>query len=58
MMADGPKSGAKWSKYSVAEDGTLIRNAQFCPSCGPGVFLANHKDRKSCSRCGHTESNE
>ncbi|MBT4069808.1 MAG: 30S ribosomal protein S27ae [Euryarchaeota archaeon] len=57
-MADGPKSGAKWSKYSVADDGTLVRNAEFCPSCGPGVFLANHKDRKSCGRCGHTVSNE
>lgn len=57
-MGDGPKAGAKWSKYSVGEDGTLTRNAEFCPSCGPGVFLASHSDRKSCGRCGHTETQE
>jgi small subunit ribosomal protein S27Ae len=55
MMGDGPNSSAKWSKYSVGEDGTLTRNAEFCPVCGPGVFLAVHSNRKSCGRCGHTE---
>ncbi|MDP6333568.1 MAG: 30S ribosomal protein S27ae [Candidatus Poseidoniaceae archaeon] len=58
MMGDGPNSSAKWSKYSVGEDGKLTRNAEFCPNCGPGVFLAVHSNRKSCGRCGHTESNE
>ena len=57
-MGGGPKAGAKWSKYSVGEDGTLTRNAEFCPKCGPGVFLAVHKDRKSCGRCGYTETIE
>ena len=56
-MSDGPKAGAKWSKYAV-EDGTLVRKAEFCPVCGPGVFLAAHADRKSCGRCGHTQFNE
>jgi small subunit ribosomal protein S27Ae len=56
-MSDGPKVGAKWSKYAV-EDGTLVRKAEFCPVCGPGVFLADHADRKSCGRCGHTQFNE
>ena len=56
-MGDGPKPGAKWSKYTINEDGTLTRKADFCPDprCGPGIFLALHKDRKSCGRCGHTE---
>lgn len=53
-MSDGPNARAKWSKYSV-EDGKLVRKAEFCPNCGPGVFLAIHKDRKSCGRCGYTE---
>ena len=57
MMSDGPKAGAKWSTYSV-EDGTLVRKSEFCPQCGPGVFLAAHADRKSCGRCGYTEKNE
>jgi small subunit ribosomal protein S27Ae len=57
-MGDGPKAGAKWSKYTVNEDGTLTRNAEFCPECGPGVFMAAHKDRKSCGRCGYTTTLE
>jgi len=56
-MGDGPNSAAKWNKYSVGEDGTLERKAEFCPNCGPGVFLAVHQNRKSCGRCGHTEMN-
>ena len=28
-MSDGPKAGAKWSKYSV-EDGSLVRKAKDC----------------------------
>ncbi|MDD5086805.1 MAG: 30S ribosomal protein S27ae [Candidatus Nanoarchaeia archaeon] len=42
------------SLYSV-EGGTLKRNAKFCPKCGPGVFLARHKDRATCGKCGYTE---
>ncbi|MAU75026.1 MAG: 30S ribosomal protein S27ae [Candidatus Poseidoniaceae archaeon] len=57
-MGDGPNSSAKWSKYSVGEDGTLTRNAEFCPTCGPGVFLAIHANRKSCGRCGYTVLND
>ncbi len=57
MMSDGPKAGAKWSKYGI-EDGKLVRKSAFCPTCGPGVFLAVHADRKSCGRCGYTEKIE
>ncbi len=42
---------AKVGKYDVSS-GTLVRNGDFCPRCGPGVFLANHPDRKTCGRCG------
>ncbi|MBJ64192.1 MAG: 30S ribosomal protein S27ae [Euryarchaeota archaeon] len=58
-MGDGPKAGAKWSKYSI-DDGKLVRKAEFCPNpnCGPGVFLALHSDRKSCGHCGYTEKIE
>ena len=37
--------------YSV-EEGRLVRKNEFCPRCGPGVFLATHHDRRSCGRCG------
>ncbi len=26
-----------------------------CPKCGPGTFMANHKNRWSCGRCGYTQ---
>ena len=49
-----PNANAKWSKYAIAEDGTLVRNAEVCPTCGPGVFLGVHSDRKTCGRCGYS----
>ncbi|HIG02807.1 MAG TPA: 30S ribosomal protein S27ae [Candidatus Poseidoniales archaeon] len=51
-MAD-PNNSAKWSKYSI-EEGKLVRKAEFCPQCGPGIFMASHANRSSCGRCGHT----
>ena len=51
MMGDGPNPNGKHSKYSV-EDGKLVRKGDFCPVCGPGVFLGVHKDRKVCGKCG------
>ncbi len=53
MMAE-PNPKAKWSKYAIAEDGTLERKAEHCPNCGPGVFLGVHSDRKTCGRCGYS----
>ncbi len=26
-----------------------------CPKCGPGVRLAEHKERRSCGKCGYFE---
>ncbi|MHB1908837.1 MAG: 30S ribosomal protein S27ae [Nitrososphaerales archaeon] len=31
---------------------TLLRRE--CPRCGHGVFLAEHKDRLTCGKCGYT----
>jgi ribosomal protein S27AE len=28
---------------------------KFCPKCGPGVMLANHKDRLYCGKCHYME---
>jgi len=25
-----------------------------CPRCGKGTFLAEHKDRLTCGKCGYT----
>jgi small subunit ribosomal protein S27Ae len=51
-MGDGPNPNGKHSKYAV-EDGELVRKGETCPTCGPGVFLGIHSDRKVCGKCGH-----
>ena len=49
---------SKIKQYEVT-DGKLVRKKQFSPEegCGPGVFLAVHKDRVSCGKCGYTKFN-
>ncbi len=51
--AKGTK-GLKRHFYKVEGD-RIHREKPFCPKCGPGVFLAKHKDRVSCGSCGYTE---
>ena len=34
---------------------SIANKNKVCPKCGPGVFLANHKNRTSCGKCGYTE---
>lgn len=45
---------SKYKFYKVS-GGKIERIKQSCPKCGDGVFLAEHKDRTSCGRCGYTE---
>ena len=59
-MADkkaGPKKGQSGGlqKLYQIKDGQLVRTRQACPKCGPGIFMAQHKDRVSCGSCGHSE---
>ena len=46
-------ASSKRDAYKV-EGGKLVRTKPVCPKCGPGVFMATHKDRKACGRCGCT----
>jgi|TARA_B100001094_G_scaffold217710_1_gene211792 small subunit ribosomal protein S27Ae len=57
MMGE-PNPNAKWSKYAIAEDGSLERKGEECPTCGAGVFLGIHSDRKTCGRCGYSVKKE
>eukprot|EP00760_Papus_ankaliazontas_P003377 PhM_4_TR11588/c0_g1_i1/m.81983/K02977/RP-S27Ae, RPS27A; small subunit ribosomal protein S27Ae len=34
------------------EDAKVTRARMECPNCGAGVFLAVHKNRRSCGKCG------
>jgi small subunit ribosomal protein S27Ae len=50
------KKEATSKKDYFAVQGTKIeRKRRNCPKCGPGVFLAEHKDRNTCGKCGYTE---
>jgi len=48
------KTQKKWEKYEIEGD-TVKRKNKTCPKCGPGVFLAEHKDRFACGSCGYME---
>lgn len=37
------------------EGDKIVRLRRNCPKCGDGVFLAEHKSRLSCGKCGYTE---
>jgi len=39
-----------WKKY---KNGKV--QGKWCPRCGPGVILAQHKDRITCGKCGYSE---
>ena len=46
------KPSKKYSKYKISGD--KIERQPNCPRCGPGTFLAQHKDRQTCGTCGYT----
>jgi len=49
--AKGPKRSAHFKV-----EGTKVTTAKkYCPRCGPGFMMADHKDRISCGKCGYTE---
>jgi len=57
-MAKKPKPKNKrpskvWSKYKL--EGDKLVKGKNCPKCGPGTFLAEHKDRLFCGKCHYVE---
>lgn len=56
-MADDEDYEGTRTLYDVDGD-EIERTREACPKCGPGVFLADHGDRRSCGRCGYTEFDE
>ena len=41
--------------YKLEGESKIVRTKRDCPRCGRGVFMAEHKDRFSCGKCGFTE---
>ena len=51
---EGKPASKKSSCYEISGDG-LKRKNRNCPKCGPGIFMAGHKDRWTCGKCGYME---
>jgi len=50
------KPNQVWKLYEANEaKDKLTRKNMSCPKCGPGYFMAAHKDRVSCGKCGYAE---
>ena len=43
----------KYAHYTLSGDN--VKRTRMCPRCGAGIFLAEHKDRAHCGKCGYTE---
>lgn len=57
MAAKKPAKSAavkRSSMYKVEGDKAVTQRKN-CPRCGAGVFMAQHKDRLACGKCGYTE---
>lgn len=57
-MAKGKKvknkrPSRRYSKYKI--EGNKVIRAKTCPKCGSAIFLAEHKDRLHCGKCGYME---
>lgn len=48
------KTSKRYENYEVSGNSVKRKNKS-CPKCGAGVFLANHKDRLYCGKCGYVE---
>ena len=46
------------SSYYKLEGDKQTRTKKVCSRCGKGTFMATHKDRHTCGRCGLTEFNQ
>ena len=47
------ESKKPWTLYTV-QGAEAARNREACPRCGKGTWLAKHKNRAYCGRCGYT----
>lgn len=54
IMADDKKKPAPAAKKKEKKF-KPYKPGKSCPRCGSGVRLAEHKDRRSCGKCGYFE---
>ena len=46
-----------YSYYKVDGD-KATKTRKICSRCGKGVFMSEHKNRRTCGKCGLTEFNQ
>jgi ubiquitin-small subunit ribosomal protein S27Ae len=44
----------RWKMYATDSNSAKIKNKE-CPKCSTGYYMAEHKDRRTCGKCGYTE---
>ena len=51
-----PRSKSKHKKIVMHKryEGGKVKG-KWCPRCGPGVLLAQHKNRVTCGKCSYSE---
>ncbi len=54
-MAEKKEKKTSKSGYYNVSGASVQKKNKFCPKCGAGVFIAEHKDRFACGKCGFTE---
>ena len=54
-MAKESKGQTSVYKFYKINNSTIERTKRECPRCGKGIFMADHKDRYTCGKCGYTE---
>jgi small subunit ribosomal protein S27Ae len=47
------KQNKRYLLYDISAG--LKRKNKFCPRCGSGIFMAQHKDRVTCGKCRYTD---
>ena len=52
--APGKGEVAIYKFYTIQGD-KVTRTRRDCPRCGKGTFMAEHKNRFTCGKCGFTE---
>ena len=48
-------SSPKVYEYYKVDGDKVTRTRKNCIRCGKGVYMSEHKDRRTCRQCGDTE---